>query len=99
MEYDIALEIVGNMVAEQIERVSELTASYSHMGFSINDSALLSDENYKHCTQRISELNAELKLLYSAENIDELLVKIQTVYAPYLKAKIRLQRALVEPVQ
>jgi ABC-type phosphate/phosphonate transport system ATPase subunit len=92
VEYDVALEIIGKMIAEQVEGLNKLLDLFEGLGFSINESVVVNDKDYKQYVQRIRELNAEIDKIYRDENLVELLQKVQNVYAPYLKAKFTLSR-------
>jgi hypothetical protein len=94
VEYDIAIEIIGKMVAEQTQELYKLIALFDRMGFNIHDQVIIHDESYQYHIQRISELNAELKRLYSDENPAEILRKAYEVYAPYIKAQNSLHHEL-----
>lgn len=93
--YDVALEIMGKMVAEQTIGLHSLLNTYQHIGYDMTNHTVQSDEAYKQYMQRISELNTEIRRLYSEKNPIELLQKIHNVYAPYVKARLSLQQAQI----
>ncbi len=97
VEYDIAIEVIGKMIAEQIESLNELLDSFNRMGFKAGDEAILNDQAYRQRMQQIAFFKAEIDSIYSEKDITALLSKVQNVYAPYIKARMQLQKTRSMP--
>ncbi len=85
---DVAIEIIGKMIAEQVTPLSELLEGFELSGYDLKDEEVISHPDYLKYTQRISELNEEIKQIYRGDNLAEIHKKVDQVYAPYLRRKL-----------
>lgn len=73
---DVAIEIIGNMVADEVATLRRLKVDPI-----TNLSLCQQSEN------RLQNFHSEIKQLYKGINIDEILIKVDQEYAPYIKRK------------
>ena len=92
VEYDIAIEVIGKMIAYQNRQRNDLLDTLERLGFDKDTPELLSEEKYLRHTNRMHELKAEIDLIYSGKDVSNLFVKVKTVYAPFLKAYYGLEK-------
>lgn len=81
---DIAIEVIGKMIAEQMEYIYKLTDEYKQAGFGPNSQELLMDAHYRQIMTRIGELKAEIDQIYDGKRLEELYRKVDEVYVPHL---------------
>lgn len=84
---DVAIEIIGKMIAEQVAPLNELMIEATNLGFDCTEDSDPYHPGYLKYTQRISELNEEINQIYRGDNLAEIHRKVDEQYAPHLKAK------------
>lgn len=84
---DIAIEIIGKMISEQVQLLNEWVAAFVEAGLEPNDKIIIESSEYKNYLSRISKFQSEIKEIYIGRNLEELHTKITKEYAPYLKGK------------
>lgn len=81
---DIAIEIIGKMIAEQTEQLYKLIADHKKTGLEDDSQELLTDLRYQKTLKAIDTFRREIDQIYNGAP-DELYQKIDQVYVPYLK--------------
>ncbi len=81
---DIAIEIIGKMIAEQFSSLDTLIQAYENTGF---EEELLTEPNYQAYKSKIKSFNQEIKQLHEGQNVQIILAKVDKEYAPYIKTK------------
>jgi hypothetical protein len=94
VEYDVAIAVIGKMIAEYNQRRNSLLDEYDHAGFDERDEEVQSDKNYIQLTNRILELRNEINMIYKGQNLETLLAKIKNEYGPFLREKYGVSQAL-----
>lgn len=82
---DIAIEIIGRMIAEQTEIVYKVASEYKEAGFAVDGPEVTADSRYTQAVERIGQFKQEIDQIYDGEGIEEIYKKVDEVYAPYLK--------------
>lgn len=83
---DIAIEIIGKMIAEQTEILYKVAAEYKEVGFAFDGPEVKADSRYIQAMERVDRFKQEIDRIYEGEELEELYKKVDEVYAPYLKA-------------
>ena len=84
---DIAIEIIGKMIAEQMQQVYKLVADYERKGYSHDSQEVMNDPEHQQLIMRIGEFKAEIDQIYAGKLLEELYKKVDEVYAPHLKKR------------
>lgn len=81
---DIAIEIIGKMIAEQTEQLYALLREFASHGFDRNDPDVVSHPKYQQLIKAISDFKAEIDDIYAGVNLEKIYRKVDEVYAPHL---------------
>ncbi|WP_338868037.1 hypothetical protein WBJ53_16460 [Spirosoma sp. SC4-14] len=84
---DIAVEIIGKMIAEQTEQLYDLLREFDWAGFERDDPEVLSHPKYQEIMKNIRQFKSEIDDIYTGIRLEALYKKIETVYVPYLNYK------------
>lgn len=84
---DLAIEIIGKMIAEQVQLLDEYVSAFRNAGVDEDDAIVLESPEYKAYIRRIGEFKLEINQLYDGRDIEKLYKKVNEEYAPYLKEK------------
>ena len=82
---DIAIEIIGKMIAEQTEQLYVVAAEHQQAGFTYDSQQVQTDPRYQQATKRIDEFRSEIDRIYRGERVDEVHEKVDREYVPYLR--------------
>lgn len=82
---DVAIEIIGKMIAEQTEQVHKIVAEYSKKGVAHDSQEVTSDCRYRETVERINDLRREIDQIYNGEGLSELYKKVDEVYVLHLR--------------
>lgn len=82
---DIAIEIIGKMIAEQMEQVYKLVADYREKGFGYDSQEVINDARYQQLLERIGYFKQEIDQVYDGERLEALYKKVDEEYVPHLK--------------
>lgn len=86
---DIAIEIIGKMIAEQVQRLNEIVDAFELVDMDEADPEVQQNSDYLYHSQRIQALNAEIQQLYRGENKVDILRRVNNEYAPYIKGRFK----------
>ena len=84
---DIAIEVIGRMVAEQMSLLYALLNEYRAVGIESDDERVLNDKRYQQYKQQIALYRGEIKAIYRGERKEEIFDRVEKIYAPYIKEK------------
>lgn len=84
---DIAIEVIGRMVAEEMNRLYALLNEYRAQGIESDDERVRTDSRYQQYKKRLAELHGEIDDIYAGVNKPEIFDRVEQVYAPYIKNK------------
>lgn len=93
VEYDVAIAVIGKMIAEYNQKRNRLLDEYDWHGFDEKDEEVQSNEDYSQLTSRILELRNEIDMIYKGQNLETLLAKIKDEYVPFLREKYGVSQA------
>lgn len=96
---DIAIEIIGKMIAEQMRQVHKLADEYERKGYSYDSQEIKNDPEHQQLIMRIEEFQAEIKQIYTGEGLEELYKKVDEVYAPHIKKQYTQGKMLTGTVK
>ena len=82
---DIAIEIIGKMIAEQTEQIYAVYAEYRQEGFDFKNNVAEKDPRYVEAMERIGEFKREIDQIYTNENVRELHEKVEREYVSHLR--------------
>ncbi|QDK79473.1 hypothetical protein EXU85_13010 [Spirosoma sp. KCTC 42546] len=92
---DVAIEIIGKMIAEQNRLLISVLDAFESVGFDEDSYQVQNNADYQYHNQRIMFLQAEIDQIYQGENKAELIEKVNTQYAPYIKGRLKTLKSLV----
>ncbi|MBC8155042.1 MAG: hypothetical protein H7Z72_19285 [Bacteroidetes bacterium] len=84
---DIAIEVIGRMVAEQMSLLYALLNEYRDAGIESDDERVVNDVRHQQYQQQIAVYRNEIKSIYRGENKAEIFDRVEYEYAPYIKQK------------
>ena len=84
---DVAIEIIGKMIGEQVSLLNKFVGSHLDSGFEPDDAIIVDDPIYKEFMRRIIAYKQEINQIYKGENLEVIHRKVDEEYAPYLKEK------------
>lgn len=84
---DIAIEIIGKMIAEQVEQVYQLVDTFEQAGFSHDSQEVVSDPHYLQLMARIGDFKAEIDQIYDGHQVEEIHKKVDEEYVPHLNRR------------
>lgn len=84
---DIAIEIIGKMIAEQTELLYKIADEYKQEGFNYNSQEMLTDARYQQLMKRIADFKKEIDQIYDGEGVEELYKKLDQKYVPHLNLR------------
>ena len=82
---DIAIEIIGKMIAEQTEQIYAVYAEYEQLDFDVNSNVAEQDSRYVEAMRRIREFKSEIDRIYTGERVDGLHEKVDREYVPHIR--------------
>ena len=82
---DIAIEVIGRMVAEQMSLLYALLDEYRAAGIASEHERVVTDGRYQACEKRLSEFQNEI--IYRGENKVEIFDRVEKEYTPCIKQK------------
>lgn len=83
---DIAIEIIGKMIAEQTEQLYVIAAEYKQKGFPFDSQEVKTDPRYQGVMGKIGEFKREIDQIYDGEQVEKLHEKVDRVYVPHLNS-------------
>jgi len=86
---DVAIEIIGKMIADQNRSLIAVLDAFENVGFDEDSQQVQANADYQHHNQRIMTLQSEIRQIYRGENKAELIDKVNTQYAPYIKGRLK----------
>lgn len=89
IEDDVAIEIIGKMIADQNRSLLNVIEAFKISGFNRNSPEVKANKDYQYHQQRIKELHAEIQQLYKGEERRVLIDKAFNEYAPYIKGRLQ----------
>ena len=92
---DVAIEIIGKMIAEQTAQVYKLVEEYKLAGFSYDSQEVLADARYQQFMKRIGDFKQEIDQIYDGNGLDDLYKKVDEEYVPHLKLQREQMNATV----
>ena len=95
IEDDIAIEIIGKMIAEQVQRLNEIVDAFESVDMDETDPEVQQNSDYLYHSHRIQALHAEIQQLYRGENKVDILSRVNSEYAPYIKGRFKSNYNLV----
>lgn len=81
---DIAIEIIGKMIAEQTEKLHIVAAEYRKAGFSFDSGELKADAIYQEAMGKISDFKREVNQIYDGDQVEKLYQKVEGEYVTHL---------------
>ena len=81
---DIAIEIIGKMIGEQVEQLYQLLNEFDLAGFDRDEPEVLSHPKYQQIMKHIGDFKAEIDDIYAGVGLEELYKKVDRIYVPYL---------------
>ncbi len=87
---DVAIEIIGKMIADQNRLLNQVLQAFRNVGLGRESNEVQSNQDYQYHSQRIKELNAEIRQIYKGEDRDRLVEKAYSEYAPYIKGRLKI---------
>ena len=87
---DVAIEIIGKMIAEEMAVIHRLSAEYNENGVSVDDSAIQEDTEYKASKAKIRQYQQEIQAVYKDADSSLVIQKATAIYAPYLFEKRKM---------
>jgi len=91
---DIAIEIIGKMIAEQVRQLNFILDAFEQIGLDEDSHEVQSNEDYQYHSGRIRTLYVEVQGIYKGEDKEAILEKADKRYAPYLKGRLQSHHAL-----
>ena len=82
---DVAIEIIGKMIAEENGKLNQLLDSFEEKGIDEEDELVQNDHRYKSMIQQLDAYDDEIQAIYNGENTASIFDKVTRVYAPYIK--------------
>ena len=92
---DIAIEIIGKMIADQNRSLITILDAFESVGLDEDSREVQANTDYQYHNQRIISLQNEIQQIYRGENKAELIEKVNTQYAPYIKGRLKTLKSLV----
>ena len=86
---DVAIEIIGKMIADQNRLLNSILDAFENVGFDEDSQQVQSNVDYQFHNQRIMFLQDEIRQIYRGEGRTELIKKVNTQYAPYIKGRLK----------
>lgn len=80
VEGDVAIKIIGKMIAEESKRLDALLAQYDAVG-------IYEDDVYQAATAKLDLFHAEIDAIHAGENLEAIFMKVQQEYAPYIRER------------
>ena len=81
---DIAIEIIGKMIAEQTKQLYKLVEEYKQAGLNYDSAEVAKDIRYQQLMVMIGEFKKEIDQIYNGEGLAELYKKVDQEYVPHL---------------
>ncbi|MVM34289.1 hypothetical protein GO755_29935 [Spirosoma sp. HMF4905] len=92
---DVAIEIIGKMIADQNRLLINVLDAFESVGFDEDSPEVQANADYQYHNQRIMLLQDEISQIYRRENTPELLEKVNTQYAPYIKGRLKTLKSFI----
>ena len=92
---DVAIEIIGKMIADQNRLLMSVLDAFESVGLDEDSQEVQNNADYQYHNQRIMALQAEIRKIYKSEGKAELIEKVNTQYAPYIKGRLKTLKSLV----
>lgn len=87
---DVAIEIIGKMIAEENGKLNQLLDSFEEQGIDEEDERVQDDPRYKSMIQQLDVYDDEIQAIYNGENTAPIYGRVAMVYAPYIKQQYAL---------
>ena len=84
---DVAIEIIGKMIAEESKQLDDLLDLYESRGIDENDNEVQHNDEYQQVRAKLDLLNEEIDAIHAGIGVEEIFVKVHEEYAPYIKAR------------
>ena len=81
---DVAIEIIGKMIGEQVSLLSKHVAPLLETGIHPSDARIVDDPMYKEYMQRIIAYKQEINQIYKGKNLEVIYRKVDEEYVPHL---------------
>lgn len=89
IEDDIAIEIIGKMIADQNRSLISVLDAFESVGLDEDSQEVQNNPDYQYHSQRIIVLQNEIRQIYDGERKGELMEKVNSQYAPYIKGRLK----------
>lgn len=89
IDIDVAIEIINAMIADAYIYINEVDYNLENAVVSHDNLAGSEHQNshYENKLQEVAQYRSEINQIYDSVNISNLLLKVETEYAPFLKQK------------
>ena len=84
---DVAIEIIGKMIGEQVAQLYQLADDFKRDGYSHDSQELLSDPRYQQLMARIGDFKNEIDQIYDGDRLGEIHRKVDEEYVPHLNKR------------
>lgn len=84
---DVAIEIIGKMIGEQVAQLYQLADDFKRAGYSHDSQELMSDPQYLQLMNRIGDFKKEIDQIYDGEQVEEIYKKVDEEYVPHLNKR------------
>ena len=81
---DIAIEIIGKMIGEQVAQLYQLADEFKRAGYAYDSQELLTDSRYRQLMTKIGDFKNEIDRIYDGDRINEIHKKVDEEYVPHL---------------
>lgn len=87
VEGDVAIEIIGKMIAEESRRLDDLLLTYDAAGIYEDDDLVQTNEDYQSSTAKLDQFHAEIDAIHAGKDLEFIFKKVQQEYAPYIRER------------
>lgn len=90
---DVAIEIIGKMIADQNRSLNNILDAFESVGFDEDSKEVQTNPDYQFHNERIKSLQDEIRQIYRGEGKVELINRVNTQYAPYIKGRLKILKS------
>ena len=81
------------MIAEQNRSLVNVLDAFENVGLNEDSQEVQANADYQYHNQRIMQLQGEIRQIYRGDNKAELIEKVDTQYAPYIKGRLKILKS------
>ena len=85
VESDVAIEIIGKMIAEESRRLDDLLVAYENSYIDEDDELVQNDETYRESIAKLDAFNREIESIHSGVDLETIFERVHLVYAPHIR--------------